>query len=149
MKFLLLLTSLVVVLPVHASSGDDTLKFYLSKSDLVVMGQITSEPIGIVDETGVPNYACEFRVQDVLKGGGKVKDQVIKVDIMRFEMSAKDKHPLIKKDGECILFLKGPAPNTPIWVTADFWFGVQYPSPRLARSVKNVAEKPAKDSPSP
>lgn len=142
MKLLILLASLVAVFPVYADSSDDTLKFYLSKSDFLVMGKITSEPISINDEAGVPNYICEFRVQDVLKGDGKLKDQVIKVNIMRFEMGAKDKHPLIKKDGECILFLKSAAPNTPSWVTADFWFGVQHPSPWLARSLKRLtAEK--------
>lgn len=139
MKLLALLFSLIAVLPVRGDDGDDTLKSFLSKSDLVVMGKITSEPIGINYETGVPNYNCEFRVQDVLKGDAKLKAQVIKINIMRFEIDAKDKHPLIKKDGECILFLKSAAPNTPGWVTADFWFGIQYPSPWMARSLKRLA----------
>ena len=141
MKLIALLASLIAVLPVRGDSGDDTLKSFLSKSDLVVMGKITSEPIGITSEAGVPNYICEFRVQDVLKGDGKLKDQVIKVNIVRFEMDAKDKHPLIKKDGECILYLKSATPNTPSWVTADFWFGVQHPSPWMARSIKRLAAK--------
>jgi hypothetical protein len=139
MKLLALFASLLAVLPARGDSGDDTLKSFLSKSDLVVMGKITSEPIGIISESGVPNYICEFRVQDVLKGDGKLKDQVLKVNIMRFEMDAKDKHPLIKKDGECTLFLKSATPNTPAWVTADFWFGVQHPSPWMARSLKRLA----------
>ena len=139
MKLLALLFSLIAVLPVHGDDGDDTLKSFLAKSELVVVGKITSEPIGINDEAGVPNYNCEFHVQDILKGDSKLKAQVIKINIMRFELDAIDKHPLIKKNSECILFLKSAAPNTPVWVTADFWYGVQYPSPWMARSLKRLA----------
>ena len=139
MKLLTFLISLIAVLPVRGDSGDDTLKYYLSKSDRVVVGKITSDPIGIVDESFAPHYTCEFQVQDVLKGEGKWKGQVIKIDISRFEMDAKDKHPLIKKDGECILFLKIAAPDTPSWVTADIWFGVQHPSRSMVRSLKRLA----------
>ena len=138
MKLLIMLASLIVVLPVRGDSDDDTLKSFLSKSDLVVMGKITSEPNSYIFEHGVPNYICEFRVQDVLKGNAKLKDQIIKVNIKRFGMDAKDRHPLIKKDGECILFLKSATPNTPAWVTADFWFGVQHPSPSMAGSLKRL-----------
>ena len=141
MKLLVLLSSLIAMLPVLGDSGDDTLKFFLSKSELVVIGKITSEPSGTIEESGVLNYFCEFHVQDVLKGDGKLKDQVIKVNITRFEMKAKDKHPLIKKDGECILFLKNADPGTPSWVTADFWFGLQHPSPGMAQSLKRVASE--------
>jgi len=139
MKLLAIVASLIAVLPARGDTGDDTLKYFLSKSDLVVMGKIVSDPIGINHELGVPNFICDFRVQDVLKGDGKLKDQVIKVNITRFEMEPKDKLPVIKKDGECILFLKREEPNVPTWGTADFWFGVQHPSPWLARSLKRLA----------
>ncbi len=125
--------------PVAKADEGDTLNRLLSKSDLVVLGKITTEPHGVISRSGVPNYICEFHVQDVLKGDAKLKDQVIEVNIMRFEMDAKDKHPLIKKDSECILFLKSATPDTPSWVTADFWFGVQHPSPWMARSLKRLA----------
>jgi hypothetical protein len=141
MKILVFLSSLIAVLPVRGGS-DDTLKLLLSKSELVAMGKITSEPDSIIEELDVPNYICEFRIKDVLKGDGKLKDQVIKVNIVRFEMDANDKHPLIKKDGECILFLKRTTPSSSSWVTADFWFGLQHPSPLMAQSLKRrAAEK--------
>ncbi len=139
MKLLGVIASLIVVLPVHADSGDDTLEFFLSKSDVVMMGKITSEPIGVNDEVGVPNYNCEFLVQEALKGDSKLKEQFIKVNIMRFEKDVKDKHPLIRTDGECILFLKSAVPSEPTWVTADYWFGVQPPSPWMARSLRRLA----------
>ena len=123
----------------NADASNDPLKLLLSKSDLVVLGTITNEPIEIELESGVPNYICEFQVEDVLKGDTTLKGRVIAVNIMRFEMEAKDKHPLIKKGSECILFLKADKPHIPSWVTADFWFGVQYPSPWMARDLKQLA----------
>jgi hypothetical protein len=141
MRLLTLLFSIFAVLPVLADDGDETLNGYLSKADLVVVGKITADPMAIIHESGVPNYICEFLVSDVLKGDAKLKGQVIKVNIMRFEMDEKDKHPLIKKDGECILFLKKAAPDIPSWVTVDFWFGVQNPSPWMVRSLKRLADQ--------
>ena len=61
MKLLTFLISLIAVLPVRGDSGDDTLKYYLSKSDLVVVGKITSDPIGIVDESFAPHYILSVR----------------------------------------------------------------------------------------
>ena len=124
---------------VAADANNQPLKLLLSKSDLVVLGTITNEPIEVDLESSVPNYICEFQVEDVLKGDAMLLRRVIAVNIMRFEMEAKDKHPLIKKGSECIVFLKADKPNTPSWVTADFWFGVQYPSPWLARELKQMA----------
>ncbi len=124
---------------VSNSGADDTLKYYLSKSDLAVHGIIVSEPLAAFREAGVPNYICDFKVSDVLKGDASLKGKTIRVHIIRFEMDEKDRHPLLKKDGECILFLKGASPDVPSWVTADFWFGVQYPSPCMASSLKRLA----------
>ena len=124
-----------------ADASDDTLKFYLSKSDLVVQGTILNEPAGLFDEAGVPNYYCEFSVSDVLKGDSELKGKTIKVNIIRFEMDKKDHHPLIKKNAECILFLKKTKGNVPSLETADFWFGVHHPSPWMARSLKRLAKE--------
>jgi len=54
----------------------------------------------------VPNFICEFAVAEVAKGDSKLKEKTIHVNILRFETDKKDHHPLIKKDAECILFLK-------------------------------------------
>lgn len=125
-----------------ADSSDDTLKFYLSKSDFVVRGTIANHPEAIFDEIGVPNYYCEFKIADVLKGDAKLKDKTLKLNIMRFEMDKKDRHPLIKKDAECIVFLKKQTKGTvPHWFTADFWFGIQHPSPWMAKSLKRLAKE--------
>jgi hypothetical protein len=135
MKQLMLAAIVVTTLtiPVHGSDSDDTLRFYLSKSDLVVCGSITSEPIGLSSETGVIHYSCDFTVTDVLKGDSALKETTIKVSIGRFEIDARDRSPLIGKDSECILFLKGQG-------TADFWFGIQQFSPAMVGSVKRLLQ---------
>ena len=121
-----------------ADDGDDTLRGWLAKSELVVAGTITNEPIGITHETGVPNYIGDFKVAEVLKGDVTLAGKVIAVNIVRFELDVKDKHPLVKKDGECILFLKNVSPDKPVWQTADCWFSVQQASPLLVRSLKRL-----------
>ena len=131
---------LISGIAVRADGGDDTLRFFLSKSDLIVSGKITTEPFGITFETGVVNYICEFKVDQVVKGDQKLAGQVIKVNIIRFEQDEQDKHPLVKKDAACILFLKSTAPDRPTWATADFWFGVQHPSPWMIRSLQRLAK---------
>jgi len=105
-------------------SDSETLPYYLAKSDLIVAGEILNEPGPVIDEEGVPNYYCDFAVSSVLKGNSSLAGTTIRVDIVRFEAHEKDHLPLIKKGGECILFLK-KTENTPAWETADFWFGVQ------------------------
>jgi len=142
----ILITTLVLLSNVsHADDSDDTLRIFLSKSDLVVLGTIVTEPTGITSELGVLNYICQFKVSDVCKGNVELKGETIRANIKRFEMGKKDHHPLIKKDAECILFLKKEVEGTnPQWVTADFWFGIQHPIPWMAKSLKRLA----KDKPS-
>jgi hypothetical protein len=126
----------------YADESDDTLRFFLSKADLIVLGTVTSEPTERVEEEGVPSYLCEFTVSDVCKGDITLRSKTVKVSIKRFERDKKDHHPLIKKDAECILFLKkAPERTTPQWVTADFWLGVQYPSPWMVKSIKRLAKQ--------
>jgi hypothetical protein len=60
------------------------------------------------------------------------------VNIVRFELVEKDKSPLLKKDAECILFLKNVSPDKPVWRTVDMWFGLQPASLWLARALKRL-----------
>ena len=129
-------------LPV-AGASDDTLRFYLSKSELVVTGSIQSDPMGIVDRKGFVSYLCQFKVDDVQKGDAALKGSVIWVGIDRHETGEQDKHPLIKMGGECLLFLKSSQQDSPTWVTADSWFGIQQPGPSLSRSLRRLAGEAA------
>lgn len=138
----LVLTAVVCL----ADDSDETLVRWLSRSDLVVLGMIVTEPTGITSELGVPNYICEFKVSDVCKGDMDLKGKIIRGNIKRFEMKKEDHHPLIKRDSECILFLKMEGNGTvPQWVTADFWFGIQQPIPWMVRSLKRLAKQETKD----
>lgn len=122
-----------------ADESDDTLRFYLSKSDLVVTGHIASEPAGITHELGVVNYPVQFAVAGVIKGDTGLTGKTVSVNIVRFELNDADRSPLLRKNGHCLLFLKPAAPDTPAWQTADMWFGIQTASPWLTRSLKRVA----------
>jgi hypothetical protein len=44
---------LIVSAPALAEQGDDTLRMYLSKSEVVVLGEFASEPTGASLEAGV------------------------------------------------------------------------------------------------
>jgi len=144
--FCFLVATLMLQAIAKADDSDDTLKFYLSKSDLIVLGNIISILVAFMSESGVPNYNCKLKVADVIKGDISLKGKIIDVSILRFEIHKKDHHPLIKKDAECILFLKKTSQGTvPAWVTSDFWFGVQYPSPWMVRSLKRLAKKKSVD----
>jgi len=142
MKFLPAIIAICFLLPfvAYADSDDDTLKLLLSKSDLVVQGKINTEPIGESEEEGVVRYAFDFEVSDVLKGDSELEDKRISVAIERFELDKKDRHPLIRKDTDCILLLKTPREgNISAWGAADLRFGVQQPSPQMAKSLKRLA----------
>ena len=126
----------------HADESDATLLYYLSKSDLVVLGSIVTVPSGSSFHVSIQESSCDFEISDVLKGDPQFKGSTIKVNIKRYLMDKKDLHPLIEKDAECILFLKKASGRTiPQWVTADFWFGIQHPFPWLAKSLKRLAEE--------
>jgi len=142
---ILMLCSLVflIALSAPADESDDTLKHFLSKSDCVVLGAIVSKPIGLSTESGVVVYICDFKISEVLKGNGLTNGITTKVSIERFVQSTSDQHPLIKEGSECILFLKNAKPhNIPKLQTADYWFGIQYPSSSLVHSIKRIAQKP-------
>jgi len=57
-----------------------------------------------------------------------------------FEIHKKDHPEYLKKDAECILFLKNVSKTeTPSWKTADFWFGIQPCFPMMERSIKRLS----------
>jgi hypothetical protein len=136
--FILVLTTSVC----RADEDDDTLSFYLSKSDVAVVGMIVSKPQVTIDERGVANFYCDFNVADVCHGDAKYQGKVVRVNIHRFYGDGDKRHPLIAKDAECLLFLKLESDgDTPEFVTADFWFGLQHPNSAMARSLKRIVKE--------
>ncbi len=140
MRCFLLAVTAFAMLPsgARADDSDDTLRYYLSKTELCVGGTIVTEPIGIVDEAGIVNYACDFAVSEVLKG--ELKDRKIRVNVIRHEIAEADRLPSLKEGAKCILFLKAQPRSIPPWATVDFWFGYQSYSSAMARGLKRVAE---------
>jgi hypothetical protein len=141
-----LVLSLVPGLAV-ADDGDDTLRHYLAKADVVVLGEFTSEPVGFTKEAGVVSYGADFKIAQLIKGAAQGDRRVggtIPVNVVRFESHPEDRLPYLKKGGQCILFLKASdcQPNA-TYITADVWFGVQRPGPWLARSLSRLAQEKA------
>ena len=123
-----------------ANEGDDTLEPLLAKSDLVVLGMFVTHLDGITTEIGVRDWSGSFLIEDVLKGDASLSNTTVMVCMTRFEMTMEDHLPLINKDSRCILFLNQALDMAkPAWVTSDYWFGVQYPLPVLARTLKRLA----------
>ena len=137
-----LLIAVAAAFPASADESDETLNYYLSKSECVASGTMVSEPIGISYEAGVVEYICDFKVSEVFKGVGMTNGTTTRVAIVRFEQGTPDRNPLIKKGAACILFLKDSSRGIPKWRTADFWFGIQPFSSTLARSLRRLAQKP-------
>lgn len=129
------------ILAASAGEGDETLRFFLAKSDLVVSGTINSNSVVVTTDPGIPNYLFEFQVDDVLKGEVGLKGKLIRVSIRRFEGGRNWKgHPLLKDGAQCILFLRGvKPPSLPAWREADPWFSVQPANPSMTESLKRLA----------
>ena len=124
---------------VATEQDDDTLKFYLSKSDCVVLATITDVTCVTTDPER-PNYLCTIRVAEVYKGDPQMAGVTTNVNIRRFEETPQDRHPSLRKGGRCILFLKNAAnTNTvPRLSSADMWFGVQCPSAAMGKSIERI-----------
>ena len=101
MKIISAICSLCILigLTARADDSDDTLRFYVKKSDIIVSGAVVSEPKGLVDESGIINWVCTFKVAETLHGS-KPDAEMIDVNIVRFEIDAKDKPSYLKKDAE-------------------------------------------------
>jgi hypothetical protein len=137
--------SIAVLLPavVLADDGDGTLLTFLAKSDVVLLGEFTSEPLGESTEGGVMHYLADFKISQLIKGeprGQRRLGGTIKANIVRFEFEPEDRLPELTKGGKCILFLKcNDRQETPSYITSDIWFGVLRPSPSMAKSLARLA----------
>lgn len=131
-----------------ADEGDDTLRFLLSKSELVVAGEITNNTLTVSDELVVASRSHKIKVSSLLKG--ETAGDELKTHLIRFEARRGDELPCLKKGGKVILFLRKARQGEPqVWITADMWFGVQPYNSVMEQSLKRLAEekppKPAVD----
>lgn len=140
-------TSVVTVLLLHLAApltatgqerpdgDDDTLRYYLSKSEAVVVGKVTEglQRVGVdFNPTPVNVIGFQVRVTDPIKG--KVAaGQTIMVTLTR---ALDIGQALPPGQGEnVVLFLKSAGDA---WVSADKWFGMQAHSRALVGHLKRV-----------
>lgn len=146
---------LSLVFPRLVSAGDleETLCFYLSKSDVVVLGEFASEPIRKGASKFGTDYQAEFKIAQLLKWdapgetrvGATIKVHIVRAVLYADDFEPEDQLPELKMGGKCILFLEcRDLKPTPSYITADLWFGVQRPSSWMARSLARIVAEQAK-----
>lgn len=137
----------------HASAddGDDTLKRWLDRSDVVVDATLHGFGLCFNTELGVANYPVWLEIHATLKGKALPpppaeavpKDQPARprATIVRFELAKEDRLPWLEDGARVVLFLKQlPTGNFPVHQTADFWFGVQPYGPWLVRRLGELTK---------
>ena len=143
MHFLLLMMCLIPAVAL-GNAGDESLRMLLAKSEVVVLGEFTSEVIGACDEAGVVHYQGDFRIAELMKGkvqGDCRTGGVIKVNAIRFEMEPSDRLPQLKQHGRAILFLTcNDRQSPPSYLVSDNWLGIQPASPIMAKTLSALAK---------
>src|SRR5262249_30207478 len=109
------------------------------KSDVVVLGEFTTEPVAEPGNEVYRDYRADFKITQVIKWdapGEKKAGEAIKVRVL---LPGEDRLPELKKGGKCLLFLECyhllPDPS---YITADMWFGVQHPNPGLVKILSRM-----------
>lgn len=111
--------------PGSTDDGSETLKYFVSKSDLVVVATIASEPMWIDYSAPIHGYyprTCYFRatIERVLAGDAAHPAE-ISVEAARIQHTSERPFDDLAKGRKFIFFLKQ---NKDAWHTADPWFGV-------------------------
>jgi hypothetical protein len=133
---------IVVLIPVFfardvsAASGDDTLRYFIRNSDIIVCGTIVSEVIGKQDEVGVKIYQLTVEISEIIHGTSPGKVQ-FSFNVTRFELRPGDELPYMKKGSKCIFCLK----KDPYWHEADMWFCAQPYNSHMASRIKELAKE--------
>jgi hypothetical protein len=118
------------------------------KSDVAVLGEFTSEPIHKSPSKFTSHYQADFKIAQLLKWeapgetrvGETIKVHIVRAVLYEADFEPEDRLPELKKGGKCILFLECyDLKPTPSYITADVWFGVQRPSPWMAKSLSRIA----------
>jgi hypothetical protein len=146
---------LALTLPslVAANCLEETLVFYLAKSDVVVLGEFAGEPIRKGASKFGTDYQADFKIAKVLKwdapgdtkAGATIKVNIVRTVLHEADFEPEDQLPDLKKGGKCILFLTCYQEKpTPSYITADIWFGVQRPSSWMAKSLARIVAEQTK-----
>lgn len=118
-------------------TGYDTLRYYLSKSSLVVVGQLSSEAFCLT-ETGVLTCSFQFNVREIIVGKAP-SSEIIYVHSIHFTDS-----PCLKPNTQCIAYLKpASSTNAAEFEITDVWFGLQPTFPILEDALKSITNTTA------
>lgn len=123
-----------------ADQGDDTLRRWLAKADVVLVGKIRTPPLATTMELGVINYHVDLDVTGWLKGKGPKDANRMRATVVRFELDEDDRVSWLVKDSEVILFLNRTKGSGALRTT-DNWFGAQKKRTWLLRSLKRLAKE--------
>lgn len=112
--------------------GTETLKYFVSKSDLVVVATIADEPLWIDYSAPISGFyprTCYFKAAiDKVLAGDASHPAEIAVQAVRIQNTSERPFADLVKGRRFVFFLKR---NGDAWHTADPWFGVWPYTPGL------------------
>lgn len=140
MRYLLALG--LAVMPAGFAAADyseEALHLFLAKSDVVGLGEFTTEPVHKETNWEYHEYEADFKITQVIKWDAPGEPRVGEAIKVHIVFEGAERLPEMKKGGKCLLFLQCYylKPN-PSYITADFWFGLQPPNQGLAKALSRV-----------
>jgi hypothetical protein len=125
--------------PTPADLDDPTLDYYLSRCEMAVVGNLTSDENGGFSSGMALHSLGQFKVAETIKGKA-APGSTIHVEIVRRTF------PVFKKEDKVVLFLNDRGTKTrngteweTCWTTDDLDFGVIPASPEVVTALKHLA----------
>jgi hypothetical protein len=121
-------------------SGEQTIAYYKSQSDLIVVAEITSDVISmgsapLDSRTLYPReYLFEINIEATLFGN-PLKTKALHTSVSRIEAGYAPLASDLKKGAKFIFFLSHRAKEQPEWIAVDPWFGAMPYSPGLEAAI--------------
>ena len=138
-KFLVVVAFLMCCVWVtRADEDDDTLRFYLAKSPLVISGDIAS-PVRMTQIKNMTYYSFDLKVREVAKGELS-EGRTVHIRIHWAEHYLVEESTYLKEGSSCILFLKPlkiKGPDNSNWQSSALWFGAQ---PYMLQRLKKLSK---------
>jgi len=141
----------------QARASDETLKYYLSRSQYVLAGELVAEPVkegkpfkwAADQKDSMVVYTCRVKIVEQFQYHSSpspwTANREITLYVLRHDGS--ERPAGLKKGEKCIFFLSwiygGPGEGTSI-VTSDPWFGVQRYDPKMAEKLREQGKRPPK-----
>jgi hypothetical protein len=145
-----------------ATADDDALSYYLSKSELVVVGEVESARIHLALDRSITEYDCSIKVSHVFRGGQRCSLSSAKLrefwekEIQQIKPGSELKarvdrnttsthaveEKLTNKGQQYVVFLRTSSRvRAMAWESTDRWFSVQ---PAIPTMIEHLAETTAR-----